>query len=65
MNEFDSFINFDQLVDDVLTGEPDDPRDIFDIIPNKNPKYEETLRPGQEVVLKNGMLTTKISIIRF
>ncbi|WHF27680.1 DEAD/DEAH box helicase family protein [Bacillus altitudinis] len=52
MNEFDSFINFDQLVDDVLTGEPDDPRDIFDIIPNKNSKYEETLRPGQEVVLK-------------
>ncbi|WP_394456506.1 DEAD/DEAH box helicase family protein [Leuconostoc suionicum] len=45
------FLDYDKMLNDTANEIIDDPRDIFDLL-NKNEKFEGTLRPGQEMVLK-------------
>ncbi|MDC2805124.1 DEAD/DEAH box helicase family protein [Leuconostoc suionicum] len=46
-----NFLDFDKMLNDTVDEIIDDPRDIFDLL-NKDGKFEGTLRPGQEMVLK-------------
>ncbi|MGX6402356.1 DEAD/DEAH box helicase family protein [Lactiplantibacillus plantarum] len=47
----DDFLDFDKILSDSNSSKLDDPRDIFDV-QDKNEKYDGTLRPGQDIVLK-------------
>ncbi len=44
-------LDFDKLLKDTLDDEVTDPIEIFDLLPNKDKKYEELLRPAQQQVL--------------
>ncbi|WP_267378883.1 DEAD/DEAH box helicase family protein [Bacillus sp. GM_Baccil_2] len=46
-------LNFDKLLNDTLSASITNPIDIFDLLPEKNKKYEGLLRHAQVEVLKN------------
>lgn len=46
------FLDFNNIFNDSSSNKLDDPRDIFDLKGNKNKKYGDILRIGQDIVLK-------------
>ncbi|TKI53620.1 DEAD/DEAH box helicase [Lysinibacillus mangiferihumi] len=45
-------LDFSKLLEDTLSSEINDPIEIFDLLPEKDEKYEELLRPAQQTVLQ-------------
>lgn len=45
-------LNFNKLLEDTLSSEVVNPIEIFDLLPEKDEKYEELLRPAQQRVLE-------------